>query len=550
MDMKNIWGVLLIILFYSCQSHQTQNETILRAEKLLETKPDSAYFLLSSIQHPEKLPRADYSVWCLFTSYTEFELQKEIKSESLLKNTLCYFDKYMQTKYSSIANFLLGYVKWTKGENNDALVYFKRAEELAKNTNNNKIKGLIAYYISEAYSHDELYNHSLNYIRKSLMYFRLAHDIKHQAYSYREIASHYYQLDYPLDSAIHYYDIALKLSKQSNDTFNYHCILLRQGIILRDKNHKLSKNNLVRGIKYFPLQRQYYSAYLAYAYSKLNMNDPANYYLKISLNDTINSPLRIIGLHVAAIIALNKNNYKNAYLYLEKSYQRRDSTYQDNMRSQLYRIDKQFNLMQKEKENIKLIYDNRRQLIWITLLVILILFGTIVFLFVSNRIKRKNAKLELEKQYLQFDSETIKNQNSQKRELLRVKLKENLSNTIEFNKLKRSFEDSEKQTEFYTQLAKQSMLSTEVWQYYIDQVNYIYDNRIEEIKSSCADLSKTDLIVIALICLKVPIRESLILLNMSKNTMYVRRKTIKKRLYLAPEVDLETWILENINCGN
>lgn len=548
--MKNIWGILLIMLFYSCQSHQIQNETIMRAEKLLETRPDSAYFLLSSIQHPKKLPKSDYSVWCLISSYSEFKLQKEIKSDSLLKNALSYFDRYRQTKYSSIANFLLGYIKWNKGENNDALVYFKRAEELTKNTNDNKIKGLTAYYISEVYSQDELYTHSLNYIRKSLMYFRLANDIKHQAYSYREIASHYYQLDYPLDSAIHYYDIALKLSKQSNDTFNYYCILLRQGIVLRDKNSELSKNYLVRGIKYFPLQRQYYSAYLAYVYSKLNMNDSADYYLKISLNDTINSPLKIIGLHVAAIIAQNKNDYKNAYLYLEKSYQRRDSTYQDNMRSQLYRIDKQFNLSQKEKENVKLIYYNRTQLIWITLLVILILFGIIVFLFVSNRIKRKNAKLELEKQYLQFDSETIKIQNSQKRELLLIKLTENIFNTLEFNKLKKTFEDSEKQTEFYTQLAKQSMLSTGVWQYYIDQVNYIYDNRIEELKSECEDLSKTDLIVIALVCLKVPIRESLILLNMSKNTMYVRRKTIKKRLDLAPEVDLETWIRETINRGN
>jgi hypothetical protein len=133
---------------------------------------------------------------------------------------------------------------------------------------------------------------------------------------------------------------------------------------------------------------------------------------------------------------------------------------------------------------------------------------------------------------------------------LRVKLKKNISNTLEFNKLKKSFEDSEQQAEFYTQLAKQSMLSTEVWQYYIDQVNCIYDNRIEELKSRCANLSKTDLIVIALVCLKVPIQESLILLNMSKNTMYVRRKTIKKRLDLAPEVDLETWIREKINRGN
>ena len=166
---------------------------------------------------------------------------------------------------------------------------------------------------------------------------------------------------------------------------------------------------------------------------------------------------------------------------------------------------------------------------------------------IINRQKRKDAKNKFEKQQIQFDAETAQMRNLQKQDILRVKLLENIANTLEFNNLKKTYQQTEKQTEFYAQLAKQAMLSIEVWQYYIDQVNYIYDNRNDELRIKYTELSKTDLIVIALICLKVPIQESLILLNMSKNTMYVRRKTIKKRLYLAPEVDLETWLLGNIN---
>ncbi len=545
--MKYNWGILIIVFFCSCQSHYTNNKTILEAEGLLNAKPDSAYSILSSIKHPDKLSEVDYAAWCLHYSYAQYKLEKNIKSDSLIRVAVNYFRTTNLRKYSGTAYYLLGFYYQFNNKNKDALIYLKEAERLLKETTENNLNGLVTFYIGSICAQDELHNHSLNYYRKSAYYFRRSNNRKYMAYVYREISEMYYQLNYPLDSTTYYLNLALKYSIESKDSVNYYSILLQQGIILREINQKLAKDDLIRGIKYFPSQKQYYSAHLAYVYSKLNMNDSADYYLKISLKDTVNSPLKIIWLHAAALISKNALNYKKAYYYLEKSYDRRDSTYQDNMRSQLYKIDKQFDLTQKEKENVKLISDNQSKLIWITLLVILILFGTIVFLFVSNRIKQKNAKLELEKQYLQFESETVKNQNSQKRELLQVKLKENLTNTLEFNKLKKSFEDSEKRTEFYTQLAKQSMLSADVWPYYIEQANYIFDNGIDEIKKLHPELSKTDLIVIALIGLKIPIGDSFILLNMSKNTMYVRRKTIKKRLGLGPDIDLESWIQTNMN---
>ena len=97
--MKSIWSILLIMFFCSCQSHYTQNKTILKAEKLLETKPDSAYFLLSSIRQPEKLSKADYSAWCLQYTYAQFKLQKEIKSDSLLQIAVKYYEKTNLPKY-------------------------------------------------------------------------------------------------------------------------------------------------------------------------------------------------------------------------------------------------------------------------------------------------------------------------------------------------------------------------------------------------------------------------------------------------------------------
>lgn len=545
--MRYYWSVLLIVLLCSCQSHYTKNKTILKAEALLNTKPESSFLLLTSIREPQKLSEADYAAWCLHYTYAQYKLKKYIKSDSLIRIAVSYFEEDNYPKYSGTSYFLLGYFNKSHNKNKEALVYLKEAEKILKGTTEINLNGLVAYYIGSICSRDELYNHSLKYFKKSAYYFQRSKDLKSLAYAYREISNMYDQLNYRVDSTMYYSKLALKYSKESNDYDNYYSTLLRQGVLIRDRDYSRSKEYLLEGIKFVPLQKKYYAAYIAYAYSRLDMNDSAQFYLKISLTDTVNSPYKIIGLHAASLIAENRNDYKTAYLYLEKSYLLRDSTYEENSRSQLYRIDRQYDSTQKEKENAQLRIDKRTLAIWVTLSVILAMAIFILFLIFRSRSKKKQTQMELENQRLHFDAETIKIQNTQKREVLRVKLVQNITNTLEFNDLRKTYQQSEKQSDFYAQLAKQSMLTEGVWQHYIDQTNSIFDNRIEELKMKHTYLSKTDLIVIALICLKVSILNSFVLLGMSKATIYKRRKTIKKRLNLGADIDLETWILENIN---
>jgi len=59
-------------------------------------------------------------------------------------------------------------------------------------------------------------------------------------------------------------------------------------------------------------------------------------------------------------------------------------------------------------------------------------------------------------------------------------------------------------------------------------------------------LTPADLIVITLICLHKDITDCCSLLDMSINTMYVRRKRIKKRLDLDADIDLDKWIMDNV----
>ena len=291
----------------------------------------------------------------------------------------------------------------------------------------------------------------------------------------------------------------------------------------------------------------YYASYLAYIYSHLNKLDSARYYISISLADSTN---RVLSYQAAAFIEKDKGEYQKAYKMLEKAYVKRDSVYEKNIRSQLYRIDKQFDLSESENQKAELTIANQTQLIWIILLVAAIVIAFFVIMLLINWNKKEkiiqNSKmqtLEFEKQSLEFEKQSEKNNNEQKKEIIQLNLKNKIGNTLNIHKLKKGFTTKEA---FVQEITEQSILTKNDWKIYIKDVNHLVDNGITRLKEEHTDLSETDQMVIALICLKVDINDSCNLLGMIKKTMYTRRKTIKKRLNLDAETDLEKWITQNL----
>lgn len=543
---KFFWILILFVLvalLCSCQSDYTGNKAILKAERLLYAYPDSAYKLLISIRHPEKLPKADYAAWCLHYTHAQDRLHKEIKSDSLIQIALNYYSTGgISAKYSGTAWYLLGCIYSTRNKKQEAILAFNKAEDILKNTSENRIKGLVAFNLGYTSMQDELYNQSLNYFRESLDYFKKAGDLKRAAYSYREIANMYDQQNYPFDSVFHYLNLASGLSKQLGDSINYYNILISQGKLLLGKDDYRSKEFFLKAYGHFPESKPYNAAYLASAYYGLNKQDSAQYYLRISLGDTTNTPYRIIGLHAAASIYKSKGDYKRALYYLEKAHVLRDSTYQQNMRSQLYRIDKQYDLTQKEEENAKLKIANRNEIIGIAFLIIAGLTTSLIFLLINDRHKKTHATDAMENQRLKYESETTAIRNTQKRELLDVRLRNKIENTLKFNKFNRGYLQTGKMEAFIQEVAKQSIIAEKEWGDYVNEVDELFENRIKRLKENYKELTIADLIVIALICLKVNIPDACDLLNMTKNTMYTRRKTIKMRLRIDEDVNLEKWI--------
>jgi len=528
-------------MFSACNKKYTANQEILLAEKLLNSHPDSSFNILCEMKQPEKMKEVDYAAWRLNYTYALNKLHKLKSSDSLINNiSIQYYSKENDSIHAGTAYYLAGCIYRLNNKNKEAMIALKTAHTFLESTDSYRIKGLVEFYMGYICMNDELYNQSLKYFRESLFNFKLVNDIKTAAYAYREISDMYYQLDYPYDSVISYSNKALELSKKAGDSLNYYSILSRQGELLYKTNFVLSKDYILRGYRYHHSNLPYYASYLAYIYSQLNKPDSARYYINISLADTTN---KVIAYQAGAFIAKDNANYKKAYYLLEKAYVKRDSVFQKNIRSQLYRIDRQFDLSESEKQKAELTIANQTQLIWIILLVsgILIAFFAIMFLIDWN--KKQKIIQDKKMQALEFEKESEKKNNEQKREIIQLTVKNKIENTLNFHRLKKGFSSKEA---FIQEITEQSILTKNDWKEYIKNVNQLFDNGIYKLNQQHVDLSQLDQIVIALICLKVDINNSCNLLGMIKKTIYTRRKTIKKRLNLDAETDLEEWVLQNV----
>jgi len=545
--LKSALFISICTLAVSCGTSYTKNAAILRAESLLNSNPDSAYHLLTTITKPEKLSKEDYAAWCLLYTHAQYKLYMEIKSDSTIRIAVNYYNQTSLSKQNGTAYYLLGCILRANKYRKEALIAFKKANQLFEETQEIDLIGVTKFNIGDIYLEDEVFDQSLLNYKKALECFITTKNIKYQAYAYRQIADMYFRLNHPFDKVMYYSNIALKLSKKAGDTINYYSILAQQGEFLYDKEYSLAKEYLLKGFQHFPTLRPNYATLLSYTYSKLHQPDSAKYYLNISNNDSLKSKYRVVQYFIEAYIARDDGNIRKAFNLYEKAYSVRNTFFKETIENQLYRLDKQYDLTQKEKENAALKISNKNKVIVITLFIIFFLIGLILFTLLFHKIKRNKMAQSMEMQKLEYEIKMGKAENTQKRALLMSKIQNKIDNTLRLNLLNMGTAASEKMEVFLKEISRQSIITDQEWHDYIDEVNHIFDNKIKQLQEINLQLTNTDVKVISLILLKLDIAECCSLLNMNKNTMYHRRKIIKERMGINKEVDLEKYLKNSID---
>jgi hypothetical protein len=538
---------ILCLLLTACGSSYTDNAIILKAESLLNEHPDSAYQLLSGINKPEQLSKSDYAAWCLHYTHARYKLYLDIKSDSLINIAVNYYANSHLKKYCGTSYYVLGCVSDLLQQENKAMLAYKNAALALDGTKEYNTIGLVSINMAYIYELNKNYHQAKVCIKKSLVFFKLSGNKKCLASAYLELSNMCLELEYPFDSTLLYSNKALKLAKEANDNTLYYIIMSRQGELLNRKKPRQAICYLLNGFIHCSELKIRNASFLAYIYSTINMPDSASYYLKIANKEKGNNELEQLKNLTGAAVFESRNDFRQAYHLIENAYLNQDTVFRKNLQSQSYKIDKQFDLSEKEKESAELKIANRTKIIFIGMLIILVLIILYLFQRRDSKNKEKQAEFEIKQQKLEFELREKGLENSKKHELLLSKLQQRIEMTLRFNRIQQGVLNPKKHEEFVETMINQVILVKSEWQYYIDETNSLFNNKITDLKEKYTELTPSDIIAIVLISLGMDISDSCVLLNSSKETMYGRRKRIKKHLGLGNEIDLEEWIKQMIS---
>ena len=478
-------SVLLILLSVGCKHNYTNNKTILNAESMLYTFPDSAYKLLNTIQNPEKLNKADYAAWCLNFTHAQFKLYLDIKSDSLIKVAVNYYDNTSLYLYSGTAYYLWGCVAELNDDKKKAMYAYKKGNDIlskmrSSDKRNIRIKGLINYRISNLFLADEYNIDSERNINRAIGMFELLNDYKYLAYCHRIKAELMYRQEKPIPKILNEADICQKFALKDSNMDLYNNILTFKGKIQISHNISEAKNTLLKSYSTSSNNQQELFSLLTYVYAKLNMPDSALYFQKLLSIDNNDLNRILISELSKSYIYFNENSKDSAFKSFENAYNLREKIYKENTKEQLVRIDKQYDLSKKEAEKAKLEIQNQKNITLIAFLSVTVLAVLLILLFITNINKKRQAALIIEKQQLEFEVKTKQVENDKKMKILHANLQNKIDNTLHYKKLQKNFSKAEKTEEFVSIITRQAVLTDKEWQFYIDEANDLYDGNIEK----------------------------------------------------------------------
>lgn len=382
-------------LLTACSETYTSSPLILKAESVMNEHPDSAFQLLSSIHSPEKLSKADYAAWCLHYTQAQYKLYMTIQSDSLIEIAVSYYGGSKLKKYSGLSYYLQGCVSELLHRYEKAMLAYNMAERILTDSKDYDIKGLIAINTGYLYQRNENFGQAIISFKKAAELFSLSGNKKYLQYAYLELSNTCYQLDRPFKTTMQYSNKALNLAREINDSLLYFQILSRQGELLYREDQKTAIANLKAGFEHCANLRIRNASFLAYLYSKTNHIDSVQYYLRIANEKILDSEVKIFNELTKAAMYENQTKFTLAYASMEKAYIMQDTVFRQKLKDQLYKIDKQFDLAEKEKENTRLKIANRNVIIGISFLTIAILVVFFIFLRLNIYHKKREAAIIL-----------------------------------------------------------------------------------------------------------------------------------------------------------
>ena len=186
-----------------------------QAEGLLSTAPDSAYTILSSINHPEDLSELEYATWCLLITQAIDKSYREHTTDSLIHIAVRYFSKHRDKDRLATALYTRGRVERELKMNDKAARSFIEALDLLEGSDKYKLQYLASSQIGHIYAYSNMADKAFEAYRQCMGFADYAKDSTSIAFA-NVYMGRVYGLKRNWDKSKKYYQQAINIAQKVN----------------------------------------------------------------------------------------------------------------------------------------------------------------------------------------------------------------------------------------------------------------------------------------------------------------------------------------------
>ena len=380
-----ISSLILLTCFSACK-RPAYPPVMQQAEALMETRPDSALYLLEGMADTlAMLPDEARMYWHLLTIQAKDKQYITHTDDSLINRIVEFYEDDGNDERLMMAYYYQGSTYRDMNDAPRALKAFQQALDL--NVPNYDLQAKAYNQMGTLFMYQGLHDEVIRVNRKAIELYLLQGKRNKISYAQRDIARMYDVKNVP-DSALHYYQEACRTALEDGDSVRYYGILGELGGYYCETGEKEKAKQLLRLIESLPSVPNKIHIYsmLGELYENINQLDSAGYYYAKNLGqkNTRDIYYSYKGLYE---IEKSKGNYKQAQEYLDKALILKDSLDNATQTEEIAKINALYNYQHIEEENLKLklTEEHSKNIILALLSVVLILFILFLLLFLRHR---------------------------------------------------------------------------------------------------------------------------------------------------------------------
>ena len=386
----------VIIGWTGCNSPASYPRAMLQAESLMDTRPDSALYLLQGMADSiSTFPEETQTYYHLLTIQAKDKQYITHTSDSLINRIVEFYEGYGDNDRLMKAYFYQGSTYRDMNDAPRALKSFQEAVDL--NVPNLDLLAKTYNQMGTLFMYQGLYDEVIRVNRKSIELYLTEEKQNKISYAQRDLARMYSAKEIQ-DSALFYYNNACKTAITDNDSARYYGMLGELGGYYCQIGNIDSAKHLLKLVEKKSYIQDKTNIYimLGHVYRELGILDSAYYYYNKNLQNS-NIRNEYYNLRELFYIEKERKNYEQAIYHIDKALTLKDSIDIISQTEAIAKINALYNYQHTETKNnqLKQIKEKQEKQILILLLFLLIcILCYIIFYFVEKEKKQKELETE------------------------------------------------------------------------------------------------------------------------------------------------------------